>query len=134
MPPIRSSTAQQLLINQFDMPGQQPNVSQRSRRSQLAQHERVRIVELKDIGWSYQEIHERYPLIPIGTIKTTIARSLKRGETKATLSRSGGPKKLDEEDRSRVIQAIQENPRVKYDGLLALLNYKVHRATIYRFL
>jgi hypothetical protein len=93
MPPIRH-TAQQLMQNQFDAPTQHPNVTQRSRRCQLAPHERVRIVELKAIGWSYNEIHERYPYIPIGTIKTTITRASKRGPTQTTLARSGTPKKL----------------------------------------
>jgi hypothetical protein len=47
-------------------------MTQRSRRCQLAPHE-VRLVELKAIGWSYTEIHERYPYISTGTIRTTVA-------------------------------------------------------------
>jgi transposase len=133
MPPIRHTTLQ-LVQNQYDTPSQHPNVTQRSRRCQLAPHERVRLVELKAIGWSYTEIHERYPYIPIGTIKTTVARAEKRGPTQAALPRSGTPKKLDETDRLRILEAISENPRIKYDALLALVNFKCGRATIWRLL
>lgn len=92
MPPIRQNTVQQ----QYDTPTRAPNIAQRSRRVQLLPHERVRIVELKAVGWSYTEIHERYPYIPIGTMKTTIARSSKRGSTQETLVRSGQSRKLTE--------------------------------------
>lgn len=103
MPPIRRHDQQQ-----YDAPTQSPNIAQRSRRCQLLPHERVRIVELKAIGWSYTEIHERYPYIPIGTMKTTVARSPKRGPTQETLSRSGQPKKLTEHDRIKLLCAIEE--------------------------
>jgi transposase len=131
MPPVRR-TAQQ--DEQYDAPSQHPNVTQRSRRCQLAPYERVKLVELKAIGWSYNEIHERYPHIPVGTIKTTIARSPQRGPTQETLSRSGPPKKLDEEDKAKLLRAIEENPRIKYDGLLALIDFRVQRQTIWRLL
>lgn len=94
----------------------------------------MKLVELKAIGWSYNEIHERYPHIPVGTIKTTIARSRQRGPTQETLSRSSPLKKLDEEDKAKLLRAIEENPRIKYDGLLALIDFKVQRQTIWRLL
>ena len=84
MPPIRHNTTnvtQQIMQEQYDSPTHVPNIAQGSQRCQLAPFERVRIVELKSVGWSYREIHERYPYIPIGTIKTIIARSSKRGAT-----------------------------------------------------
>jgi len=133
MPPVRR-TAQQIIREQYDTPCQHPNVTQRSRRCQLAPYERVKLVELKAIGWSYNEIHERYPHILVGTIKTTIARSRQRGPTQETLSRSGPPKKLDEEDKAKLLRAIEENPRIKYDSLLALIDFKVQRQTIWRLL
>jgi hypothetical protein len=71
MPPIRQN-ALELVQNQYDTPSQHPNMTQRSRRCQLAPYE-VRLVELKAIGWSYTEIHERYPYISTGTIRTTVA-------------------------------------------------------------
>lgn len=134
MPPIRHTTAQRIMQEQYDPPASVPNVAQHSQRSQLASFERVRMVELKSVGWSYREIHERYPYVPIGTIKTTIARSPKRGSTQETLHRSGGPQKLNENEKSLLFQAIEENPRIKYEGLLALVNYKVCRQTIWRLL
>lgn len=117
---------------QYDSPTHVPNIAQGSQRCQLAPFERVQIVELKSVGWSYTEIHERYPYIPIGTIKTTIARSSKRGATQETLSRSGGPQKLDENEKSFLFRAIKENPHIKYDALVALIDYKVSRQTIWR--
>lgn len=84
----------------------------------------MKLVELRAIGWSYNAIHERYPYILVGTIKTTIARSRQRGPTQETLARSNPPKKLDEEDKAMLLRAIEENPRIKYDGLLALINSK----------
>lgn len=133
MPSTRRTTRQSKQ-NQHDASSQPPNVTQRSRRGQLAPHERVQIVELKAIGWTYSEINKRYPDIPIGTIKTTIARASKRGSAQNTLPRSGTPKKLDEADRLKLLQAISENPRVKSEALLALVNFKVCRTTVWRLL
>lgn len=134
MPPIRHNTAQRIMEEQYDSPTHVENIAQGSKRCQLAPFERVRIVELKSVGWSYAEIHERYPYIPIGTIKTTISRSSKRGSTQETLPRSGGPQKLEENEKSLLFQAIEENPRIKYEALLALTNYRVSRQTIWRLL
>lgn len=135
MPPIRhpNRTPNRLHI-EYDTPNMGPSVAQTSRRCQLAPFERVRLVELKATGWSYSEIHERYPYIPISTIKTTIARSPKRGPTQQTVARSGGPLKLEEHDKRLLLEAIDNNPRIKYDALLALINYKVSRQTIWRTL
>ncbi|KAJ5982151.1 hypothetical protein N7451_012251 [Penicillium sp. IBT 35674x] len=101
---------------------------------QLAPYERIRLIELKDIGWSYRQIHDRYPSIPIATIKTTVLRANQKGPTQETLPRSGPPKKLNDEDRENIHRAIDTNPRVKYDDLLATVDYRVRRQTIYKFL
>lgn len=53
---------------------------------------------------------------------------------KKTLPRSGGPQKLEENEKSHLFQAIEENPQIKYEALLALVNYKVSRQTIWRLL
>lgn len=133
MPLNQHSTVQQLMEEQFDPPTSVPNVAQHSsRRCQLAPFERVRMVELKSIGWSYTQIRERYPHIPIGTIRTTIRRSSMRGPGQETLPRSGTPQKLNNYEKSLLIQAIEENPRIKYSELLALVDCKVSRQTIWR--
>lgn len=133
MPPVQSGQCLNYEQLCYDHRSQAPNVSQGSRRCQLAPYERTRLVELKAIGWSYKEIHERYPYIPIGTIKTTIARSSRRGPTQATLPRSGGPKKLNEEERKMLLDSINQNPQIKYDQLLSRLDHDVSRQTLWRF-
>lgn len=130
MPPIRQNTVQQ----QYDTPTRAPNIAQRSRCIQLLPHECVRIVELKAVGWSYTEIYERYSYIPIGTMKTTIARFSKRGSIQETLVRSGQPRKLTEQDYIKLLQAIEENLCTIYYSLLNLVGFKYDRKTIQRFL
>ena len=127
------STVQQLMEEQFVPPTTVPNVAQRSsRRCQLAPYERVQLVQLKSIGWTYPRIHERFPHIPIGTIRTTIRRSSIRGPSQETLPQSGTPQKLTDQDKSLLYRAVEENPRIKYSELLALVDYKVSRQTIWR--
>lgn len=133
MPSARSGQRFSQEQIQYDYPSQAPNVAQGSRRRQLALYERIKLIELKSIGWSYKEIHERYPSIPIGTIKTTIARSNQRGLTQVTRRRSGGPKKLNEEERTMLLNTIDQDPRIKYDHLLSRLDHSVSRQTLWRF-
>lgn len=127
MPPIRTGD--------YDAPPRyRDHVAARRSGYQLSPFERIKLVELKSIGWSYKEIHERYPYIPISTIKTTWARASQRGPTQETLPRSGQPKKLDQDDKAKLLQAIDQNPRVKYDDLLATVDYKVKRQAIWKLL
>lgn len=130
MPPIQKAD----LMQQHNPPTTDSEVAQKSRRRQLTPHERVRIVELEAIGWSYKKIQERFSYISMGTIKTTIARANARGPTQETLPRSGGPKKLSDEDKSMLLNAITEDPDIKYDHLIQLLNQSVTRQTIWKFL
>jgi transposase len=101
---------------------------------QLGPYERIKLIELKSIGWSYRQIHERYPDIPIATIKTTWLRRSQKGPTQETLARSGPPKKLTQYDKTQLLEGIDQNPRIKYDDLLATVNYKVKRQAIWRLL
>ncbi|KAJ5645259.1 hypothetical protein N7507_011270 [Penicillium longicatenatum] len=128
MPLTRTNEPQQ------DHPTTESNVAQTPKRRQLAPHERVKIVELKAIGWSYKEIQKRYSHIPMGTIKTTIARASARGPTQETLPRPGGPKKLSDEDRKMLLTAISEDPGIKNDHLLKRLDHNISRQTLWKFL
>jgi hypothetical protein len=94
MPPIRTEL-------QYDRPPRHP-VPLAARRVgyQLDPYQRIRLIELKEIGWSYRQIHERYPDIPIATIKTTWQRRAQRGPTQETLPRSGTLKKLTQYDKT----------------------------------
>ncbi|KAJ5654775.1 hypothetical protein N7490_001778 [Penicillium lividum] len=115
-------------------PIRRDNMAARRRGCELAPYERTKLIELKSIGWSYKEIHDRYPSIPISTIKSTWLRSDQKGPSQETLPRSGPPKKLNEEDKENILQAIDDNPCVKYDDLLTTVDHKVCRDTIWRLL
>jgi transposase len=103
------------------------------RGKELTVDTRSRICELKSIGWSYREIQNRFPQIPLSTIKSTVLREHKRVQN-ASNPRSGPPKKLSEEDEERIKSHIQQDPHVTYDDLLADVDYKVKRRSIQRFL
>jgi transposase len=51
-----------------------------------------------------------------------------------TKPRSGRPKKLPEEDKSRILYVIAEQPRVTYKDLLSEVSYKVKKDSIRRLL
>lgn len=106
----------------------------RRRNHQLDAFTRTKLVELKKVaGWTYKQIHTQYPSIPINIIKTTIARESKRIDNK-TSSRSGRPRKLDENDKSKLLETIDTNPRITYEDLLATVDNKVKRHSIWRLL
>ena len=120
MPPIRSARA--------------PVAPPRRPRCQLDAYMRTKLVELKTVaGWTYKQIHEEYPSIPINTIKTTVSRAKQRINNE-TSSCSGRPRKLDEDDKSKLLNAIDTNPRITYDDLLATVDNKVKRTSIWRLL
>ncbi|KAJ5660135.1 hypothetical protein N7507_006586 [Penicillium longicatenatum] len=101
---------------------------------QLAPYERIKLIELKSIRWSYRQIHDRYPSIPLSKIKSTCLKADQRGPTQETLPRSDQLKKLNDEDKEKIHKAIDDNPRVKYDDLLASVDYKIRRQAIWRLL
>ena len=104
-----------------------------ARSKELTPALRERICELHDIGWGYRRIHRRYPWIPLSTIAYTIK---KEPERKLGISkpRSGRPKKLTEDDKSRILYVIAEQPRVTYEDLLSEVSYKVKKDSIRRLL
>lgn len=102
-------------------------------RRELDPQTRSRICELKQQGWSYGQLAKRFPHIPLGTIKTTIRREPERTNC-VSKPRSGAPKKLNETDIQRIKTHIQNDPHVKYDDLLADVDWKVKRRSIQRLL
>jgi len=48
--------------------------------------------------------------------------------------RSGTPKKLTQHNKTMLLGAIDKNLRIKYDDLLATVDYKVKRKSIWRLL
>lgn len=126
MPPIRTARP----------PGsaRAPVRPPRRRNQELDPFTRTKLVELKTVAcWTYKQIHAQYPTIPIATIKSTVARAAKRVDNQ-TVPRSGRPRKLDENDKEKLLHAIDENPRVTYEDLLSEVDNKVKRASIWRLL
>lgn len=119
------------------LPGQQAPIRilapQPRRRHQLDVYERTKITTLKSTGLSYKQIHEQLSHIPIATMKTTVQRERKR-ERNATLPRSGRPRKLSDDEKERVLNLSTEKPRVKCEDLLAEVDQKVCRMSIWRLL
>jgi hypothetical protein len=76
------------------------------------------ICELHAIGWGYKCIHKRYPWVSLSGIRYTIKKESER-RMGITKPRSGRPKKLTEEDKSRILYVIAEQPRVTYKDLLS---------------
>lgn len=111
-----------------------PTRPPRRRNHQLDASTRIKLIELKKVaGWTYRQIHAQYPSIPISTIKTTIARESTRIDNK-TSSRSGRPRKLDKDDKSKLLEAVDSNPRIAYKDLLTTVDNKVKRHSVWRLL
>lgn len=70
-----------------------------ARSKELTPAIRERICELHAINWGYKRIHQRYPSIPISTIRYTIKKEPERREG-VSKRRSGRPKKTKETDQS----------------------------------
>ncbi|OOQ88244.1 hypothetical protein PEBR_13161 [Penicillium brasilianum] len=62
-----------------------------ARSKELTPAIRERICELHAINWGYKRIHQRYPSIPISTIRYTIKKEPERQEG-VSKRRSGRPK------------------------------------------
>jgi transposase len=106
----------------------------RRRNHEIDPFTRTKLVELKKVaGWTYKQIHAQYRSIPISTIKSTVARESKRIDNQS-MQRSGRPRKLDSEDKEKLLTTIDDNPRVTYDDLLATVDHKVKRHSIWRLL
>jgi transposase len=81
-------------------------------RKQLTPDIRARLCELKSIGWTLTQIHHRYPEIPYGTIRTTIARENKR-KNNETSPRSGRPKKISPEEQQHLLELVAQDQHIK---------------------
>lgn len=120
------------------MPDIRPNSAPvrppRQRNQGLDPFTRTKLVELKNVaGWTYKQIHAEYPSVPISTIKATVQRANERVDNQS-LPRSGRPRKLDDDDRKLLLEAIKENPRITYEDLLATVSHKVKKDSIRRHL
>ncbi|KAJ5535388.1 hypothetical protein N7527_001642 [Penicillium freii] len=104
-----------------------------ARGPELPPHVRERICELKrSAKWGAKRIQKHaYPHIPLSTIHYTLRQETKRSHG-ISMPRLGGPRKLTEEDRDRVYDAIQSRPDITREDLLAEVDYKVKAHSIWR--
>lgn len=130
MPPIRVGRRRPVARPRPAVTPPQP----RRLKAELDAYTRTKFVELKDVaGWTFQQIADYYTDYSISIIKTSYYRSRTRINNE-TLPRSGRPRKLDESDKTKLLEAINENPRITYDDLLATVDNKVKRHSIWRLL
>lgn len=102
-------------------------------RKELDPQLRSRLCELSAIGWSYSKIRERYPHIPLSTIKTTILREELRVNNMSR-PRPGAPRKMSPEHRARVVALLERDPSTKLADLLAAVDYVVQKRSMQRFI
>lgn len=57
-----------------------------------------------------------------------------RGQENRSLKRSGRPQKISAFDRDLLYDTIQQDPNVKYDDSLDIVDYKISRDTLRRLL
>jgi transposase len=94
---------------------------------------RSRLCELKSIGLSFSQIHQRHPEIPLGTIRSTIRREKDRDDNK-TAPRSGRPRKITEEQLDRLRDLSASTPDMKYKDLMKEIGADIHKRTLQRTL
>jgi hypothetical protein len=95
-----------------------------TRGPELEPYVRERICELKrSAKWGAKRIQKHaFPNIPLSTIHYTLRQEAKRCHG-ISIARSGAPRKLTEEYRDRVYEAIQNNPSITREDLLAEVDY-----------
>ncbi|KAJ5280899.1 hypothetical protein N7478_006271 [Penicillium angulare] len=130
MPPNR---VRQLPRQPSSTPYRAPLNLPRRRGPQLDVYTRTKITTLRLEGLKYKEIHARLPHIPFGTIASTCYLENKR-ENNTTSPRSGRPRKISEDDRDRMFEAIYGNPRTKIEDLMDACDCQVYRQSIWRLL
>ncbi|KGO71580.1 hypothetical protein PITC_044570 [Penicillium italicum] len=112
----------------------QPEKRSRRRGAELDPFLRTRLCVLRTTAkWTYKQIQNEYPHIPLSTIKSTILRESNRVNNHSQ-ARSGRPSKLKDEDRARIREAFHANPQITYDELLVVVDYKVGKESLRRFL
>lgn len=113
---------------------EKPDKIKRSRGAELDPFTRTRICVLKTTAkWTYGQIAKEYPHIPISTIKSTIFRESVRDNNRSQ-ARSGRPHKLKDEDKARIREACHANSRVTLDELLVVVEHKVGKDSLRRFM
>ncbi|KAJ5567182.1 hypothetical protein N7535_006488 [Penicillium sp. DV-2018c] len=111
-----------------------PEKISRRRGAELDPFLRTRICVLRTTAkWTYKQIQNEYPQIPLSTIKSTILRESERVNNHSQ-SRSGRPSKLNENDKVRIREAVRADPQITYDDLLTVVDYKVGKDSLRRFL
>ena len=99
-------------------------------RKELTPDIRSRICELRSINWSWKKIHERYPDIPLSTIRYTVKREEARNQNKS-LPRTGRPRILTDEQRDHVYDIVtHKNPHISMPDLLAEVDNAVKLRSI----
>ncbi len=70
-----------------------------------------------------------HPEIPLSTIKYTLRKESER-ENNVSKPRSGGPKKLSEEQRQRIYDLTRSNPNISRKELLASVEHAIKERSL----
>ncbi|KAJ5898841.1 hypothetical protein N7495_003585 [Penicillium taxi] len=104
-------------------------------RQHLSPETRSRICELKRTnGWGARRIKKlAFPDIPISTIHSTLRMEDKRVENHRVIG-SGRPFKLNDADKKRLYEAVEQSPDIMIKELLALVDNKIGRDALWRLM
>ncbi|KAJ5887671.1 hypothetical protein N7495_007712 [Penicillium taxi] len=112
------------------------HVERRKRGPELDSTTRSQICELHRTNkWGATLIQKhRFPNIPVSTINYTLTQERRRQKNQSSLPRLGQPRKLSEDDRDHIYELIQENPSVTTEELLAAVDHKINRQSLWRLM
>lgn len=106
----------------------------RGPRKQLDVYTRTQICTLRNVaGWTWAQIQAHFPHIPKSTLITTVKREKTRHHNQ-TIRRTGAPKKLNEDDKKKILAALDKDPRITWDDLEKVIDRKAGRHSIRRLI
>ena len=98
---------------------------------ELSPQKRVRICELRSLGWSYDRIRTKYPEIPKSTIGNTCRQEVNRVGN-ASQSRPGPPRVITEDQRDMLYEEATTAPKISYKALQAQIALNASTRSIKR--
>lgn len=92
---------------------------------------RARICELHSIGWTYKQIHDRYPDFHYTTNRNTIKKEALR-HNQQSIHRPGRQKKLSPQQEADLKRRTEENTHIKMHELLEDVQNSASKRTVRR--
>lgn len=99
---------------------------------ELSPHKRARLCGAQDSGQKYKQIARLYQE-RLATVKTTVRRNLRRVSCQ-TIAQKRQPKKLTPEDRQKILQWIQLNPKATLQATIQACALSITVSTFKQYL